>query len=72
MNDLFVLLQEIDGRALLLLRSDAMIKYMGLKLGPALKLAFHIDKLKQARGEFSSILTSGEALDGRAVGRLSR
>lgn len=40
-------LQEIDGRALLLLRSDMMMKYMGLKLGPALKLTFHIDKLKR-------------------------
>lgn len=43
------LFQEIDGKALLLLRSDMMMKYMGLKLGPALKLAFHIDKLKQGR-----------------------
>lgn len=41
-------LQEIDGKALLLLRSDMMMKYMGLKLGPALKLTFHIDKLKRA------------------------
>jgi polycomb protein SCMH1 len=24
-----------------------MMKYMGLKLGPALKLTFHIDKLKR-------------------------
>ncbi|TSK34921.1 Polycomb protein SCMH1 [Bagarius yarrelli] len=40
---------EIDGKALLLLRSDVMMKYMGLKLGPALKLTFHIDKLKQDR-----------------------
>ncbi|XP_049336468.1 polycomb protein SCMH1 isoform X2 [Astyanax mexicanus] len=40
---------EIDGKALLLLRSDMMMKYMGLKLGPALKLTFHIDKLKQVR-----------------------
>ncbi|XP_053538642.1 polycomb protein SCMH1 isoform X3 [Ictalurus punctatus] len=40
---------EIDGKALLLLRSDMMMKYMGLKLGPALKLTFHIDKLKQGR-----------------------
>lgn len=39
---------EIDGKALLLLRSDMMTKYMGLKLGPALKLTFHIDKLKRA------------------------
>uniref|UniRef100_A0A8C1IV44 Scm polycomb group protein homolog 1 n=1 Tax=Cyprinus carpio TaxID=7962 RepID=A0A8C1IV44_CYPCA len=38
---------EIDGKALLLLRSDVMMKYMGLKLGPALKLTFHIDRLKQ-------------------------
>lgn len=40
---------EIDGKALLLLRSDVMMKYMGLKLGPALKLTFHIDKLKLDR-----------------------
>uniref|UniRef100_A0A8C7YCT5 Scm polycomb group protein homolog 1 n=1 Tax=Oryzias sinensis TaxID=183150 RepID=A0A8C7YCT5_9TELE len=39
---------EIDGKALLLLRSDMIMKYMGLKLGPALKLIFHIDKLKKA------------------------
>ncbi|XP_057691206.1 polycomb protein SCMH1-like [Corythoichthys intestinalis] len=39
---------EIDGKALLLLRSEMMMKYMGLKLGPALKLTFHIDKLKRA------------------------
>ncbi|XP_019737152.1 polycomb protein SCMH1 isoform X1 [Hippocampus comes] len=39
---------EIDGKALLLLRSDTMMKYMGLKLGPALKLTFHIDRLKRA------------------------
>ncbi|KAM8870981.1 polycomb protein SCMH1 isoform 2-T3 [Spinachia spinachia] len=39
---------EIDGKALLLLRSDMIMKYMGLKLGPALKLTFHIDKLKRA------------------------
>ncbi|XP_029420500.1 polycomb protein SCMH1 isoform X3 [Nannospalax galili] len=40
---------EIDGKALLLLRSDMMMKYMGLKLGPALKLSFHIDRLKQGK-----------------------
>ncbi|XP_053700544.1 sex comb on midleg-like protein 4 isoform X1 [Synchiropus splendidus] len=40
---------EIDGNALLLLKSDMIIKYLGLKLGPALKLCFHIDKLKQAK-----------------------
>ncbi|CAL1576248.1 unnamed protein product [Knipowitschia caucasica] len=37
---------EIDGNALLLLKSDVMMKYLGLKLGPALKLCFHIDKLR--------------------------
>ncbi|XP_051892286.1 polycomb protein SCMH1-like isoform X2 [Pristis pectinata] len=37
---------EIDGKALLLLRSDMMMKYMGLKLGPALKICYHIDRLK--------------------------
>ncbi|KAJ4921704.1 hypothetical protein JOQ06_002004 [Pogonophryne albipinna] len=37
---------EIDGNALLLLKSDMIMKYLGLKLGPALKLCFHIDKLK--------------------------
>ncbi|KAM6313964.1 polycomb protein SCMH1 isoform 2-T7 [Podargus strigoides] len=41
--------EEIDGKALLLLRSDMMMKYMGLKLGPALKLTYHIDKLKQGK-----------------------
>ncbi|CAL8246353.1 unnamed protein product [Lota lota] len=40
---------EIDGKALMLLRSDVIMKYMGLKLGPALKLCHHIEKLKQAK-----------------------
>ncbi|XP_034077189.1 polycomb protein SCMH1 isoform X3 [Gymnodraco acuticeps] len=40
---------EIDGRALMLLRSDVIMKYMGLKLGPALKLCHHIEKLKQSK-----------------------
>ncbi|XP_030051523.1 sex comb on midleg-like protein 4 isoform X1 [Microcaecilia unicolor] len=40
---------EIDGNALLLLKSDMIMKYLGLKLGPALKLCFHIDKLKQVK-----------------------
>ncbi|XP_057716066.1 sex comb on midleg-like protein 4 isoform X2 [Corythoichthys intestinalis] len=40
---------EIDGNALLLLKSDMIMKYLGLKLGPALKLCFHIDKLKQSK-----------------------
>ncbi len=42
-------LQEIDGKALMLLRSDIIMKYMGLKLGPALKLCHHIEKLKQTK-----------------------
>lgn len=37
---------DIDGKALLLLQSDVMIKYMGLKLGAALKLGYYIEKLK--------------------------
>ncbi|NXA30371.1 SCML4 protein, partial [Ibidorhyncha struthersii] len=40
---------EIDGNALLLLKSDMIMKYLGLKLGPALKLCYHIDKLKQIK-----------------------
>ncbi|XP_036003410.1 sex comb on midleg-like protein 4 isoform X2 [Fundulus heteroclitus] len=40
---------EIDGDALLLLKSEMMMKYLGLKLGPALKLCFHIDRLRQNR-----------------------
>ncbi|XP_074224649.1 sex comb on midleg-like protein 4 isoform X1 [Camelus bactrianus] len=40
---------EIDGNALLLLKSEMIMKYLGLKLGPALKLCYHIDKLKQAK-----------------------
>ncbi|KAM7012140.1 sex comb on midleg-like protein 2 isoform 4-T5 [Tautogolabrus adspersus] len=40
---------EIDGKALMLLRSDMIMKYMGLKLGPALKLCHHIDRLKQGK-----------------------
>ena len=34
------------GKALLLLTSDMMMKYLGLKLGPALKICNIIDKLK--------------------------
>ncbi|XP_032877984.1 sex comb on midleg-like protein 4 [Amblyraja radiata] len=40
---------EIDGNALILLKSDVIMKYMGLKLGPALKLCYHIDKLQQSK-----------------------
>ncbi|XP_028295664.1 sex comb on midleg-like protein 4 [Gouania willdenowi] len=38
---------EIDGGALLLLKSETMMKYLGMKLGPALKLCYHIDRLRQ-------------------------
>ncbi|XP_059166365.1 polycomb protein SCMH1-like [Physella acuta] len=37
---------EIDGKAFLLLKSEMMLKYMGLKLGPVVKLCNIIDKLK--------------------------
>ncbi|XP_054459086.1 sex comb on midleg-like protein 2 isoform X2 [Anoplopoma fimbria] len=40
---------EIDGKALMLLRSDMIMKYMGLKLGPALKLCHHIERLKHVK-----------------------
>ncbi|KAF0881648.1 NHS protein, partial [Crocuta crocuta] len=38
--------QDIDGKALLLLKSDMMLKYMGLKLGTAVKLCHYIDGLR--------------------------
>ncbi|RXG51949.1 Polycomb protein Scm [Armadillidium vulgare] len=40
---------EIDGKALMLLTSDMMMKYMGLKLGPALKICHLISKIKGRR-----------------------
>ncbi|KAK9496472.1 hypothetical protein O3M35_013236 [Rhynocoris fuscipes] len=40
---------EIDGKALLLLNSDMMMKYMGLKLGPALKICNLINKIRGRR-----------------------
>ncbi|XP_076984722.1 sex comb on midleg-like protein 1 [Tamandua tetradactyla] len=36
----------VDGKALLLLQSDLMMKYMGLKLGTAVKLGHYIKRLK--------------------------
>lgn len=39
--------QEIDGKALVLLTTDILMKYMGFKLGPALKLNNHLEKLRQ-------------------------
>jgi hypothetical protein len=40
---------EIDGKALLLLTTDILTKYMGFKLGPALKLNNFLDKIRQNR-----------------------
>ncbi|KAK6170694.1 hypothetical protein SNE40_019021 [Patella caerulea] len=40
---------EIDGKALMLLNSDMMMKYMGLKLGPILKLCNIVQKLKMRK-----------------------
>ncbi|CAG0923964.1 unnamed protein product, partial [Notodromas monacha] len=40
---------EIDGKALVLLDSDMVMKYMGLKLGPALKICNIVNKLKQKK-----------------------
>ncbi|XP_069320416.1 sex comb on midleg-like protein 1 [Eulemur rufifrons] len=40
---------EIDGKALLLLNSDMMLKYMGLKLGTAVKLCHYIERLKEEK-----------------------
>lgn len=37
---------EIDGKALLLLNSEMMMKYMGLKLGPALKICNIIARIQ--------------------------
>ncbi|XP_054272651.1 polycomb protein Scm [Macrosteles quadrilineatus] len=39
---------EIDGKALLLLNSDMMMKYMNLKLGPALKICNLVSKIKHS------------------------
>ena len=39
-------MQEIDGKAFMLLNSEMMMKYMGLKLGPVLKLCNIIEKLR--------------------------
>lgn len=43
------LFQEIDGKALLLLTSDKMLKYMNLKLGPALKIEDLVKRLNMRR-----------------------
>ena len=48
---------EIDGKALLLLSTTMLMKYLGLKLGPALKICNIIDKLKVLVVVFSTFLT---------------
>ncbi|XP_023370141.1 sex comb on midleg-like protein 1 [Otolemur garnettii] len=40
---------DIDGKALLLLKSDMMMQYMGLKLGTAVKLCYYIERLKEQK-----------------------
>lgn len=42
---LIFLFQEIDGKALLLLNSEMMMKYMDIKLGPALKICNLVEKV---------------------------
>ncbi|XP_026275428.1 polycomb protein SCMH1 isoform X1 [Frankliniella occidentalis] len=39
---------EIDGKALVLLNSDMMMKYMGLKLGPALKICALVGRVSKS------------------------
>ena len=48
---------EIDGKALLLLSTTMLMKYLGLKLGPALKICNIIDKLKVELRSLISICT---------------
>lgn len=43
---MFLYSQEIDGKAFLLLTSEMMMKYMNLKLGPALKIFNLVTKVK--------------------------
>ncbi|XP_045851172.1 sex comb on midleg-like protein 1 isoform X3 [Meles meles] len=40
---------DIDGKALLLLKSEMIIKYMGLKLGTAVKLCHYIERLREEK-----------------------
>ncbi|KAM8703615.1 hypothetical protein ACLKA7_008267 [Drosophila subpalustris] len=44
---------EIDGKALLLLNSEMMMKYMGLKLGPALKICNLVNKVNGRRNNLA-------------------
>lgn len=49
LSDIIIFLQEIDGKALLLLNSDIMMKHMSLKLGPALKICNLVNRIKGRR-----------------------
>ena len=42
-------LQDIDGKALMLLNSEMVIKFMGVKLGPALKIGQLVEQLRGLR-----------------------
>ncbi|KAH8295489.1 hypothetical protein KR018_012251 [Drosophila ironensis] len=44
---------EIDGKALMLLNSEMMMKYMGLKLGPALKICNLVNKVNGRRNNMA-------------------
>ncbi|XP_055641561.1 polycomb protein Scm [Toxorhynchites rutilus septentrionalis] len=46
---------EIDGTALLWLNIDTLMKYMGLKLGPALKICNLVSRVKGRRHNLSSM-----------------
>lgn len=48
-NKFFEKLQEIDGKALLLLNSDMMMKYMDMKLGPALKICNIVSRIARRK-----------------------
>jgi len=54
LKDYVTLLREndIDGKALLLLQRDIVISYMGLKIGPAVKLLDLIEDLKEIDARF--------------------
>ena len=53
-----LVVQEIDGKAFLLLKSEMMLKYMGLKLGPVVKICSIIDKIKAKGYKWSHINTA--------------
>jgi len=49
LNSILFSLQEIDGKALLLLTREMIMSYMGLKLGPAIKLLCFVEELKSKK-----------------------